>query len=241
LIMIIFIIANKEYVQPAFKSIHLVTFMFISIMLTALLQSHALEHLPLIDCLPYKVGNDILKLREVPADATYDQYTYTFTYKKGADEKEFDANDLPDSSWQYVSRNQVLVSKGNGKVPAINDFSLTDAAGNDSTEAVLGQTGEYYLLFIKNMSEGRGLWMNTFRYFYQNVKLKNRKLYLVAGEQEATDSLFNKEGHFNLPVYSCDVTALKTAARCVPTIFLMNGPVVEGKWSWLDMNDAFAQ
>jgi len=184
--------------------------MFGSIMITALLQSHALEHLPLIDCLPYKTGNNILQLRQAPADATYDQYSYTFLYKKGSEEKEFDANALPDSTWQYVTRNQVLVSKGNDKEPAIKDFSLTDAAGNDSTEAILNQKGKYYIFFVKNMLEEASVWAPQFSYLDQNAKLKNRKIYIVTSDRLAVDSFFNIKHHYNLPVYTCDVIAIKT-------------------------------
>jgi uncharacterized membrane protein YphA (DoxX/SURF4 family) len=241
LVLIIFIIINKEYITPAFKSVHLLTLMFGSIMITALLQSHALEHLPLIDCLPYKVGNNILELRKAPADATYDQYSYTFVYKKGSEEKEFDANALPDSSWQYVTRNEILVSKGNDKEPAIKDFSLTDAAGNDSTETILSQKGKYYIFFVKNMLEEASVWAPQFSYLDQNAKLKNRKIYIVTSDRLAVDSFFNIKHHYNLPVYTCDVIAIKTAARCTPTLFLMDGPVILGKWAWLDVADGLQQ
>jgi methylamine utilization protein MauE len=241
LVLVIFILINKKYVEPAFKSAHLLTFMFLSIMITAFLQSRALEHLPLIDCLPYKTGNDILKLRQWPAGATFDQYAYTFTYKKGGEEKEFDANALPDSSWQYVTRNQKLVAKGNGKVPEINDFSLTDASGNDSTEAILTQKDEYYLFFVKDMKEEVGLWAPQFNYLYQNVKLKKRKMYVITGDMPAADSFFNIRNKYNLPIYSCDVTAIKTAARSIPTLFLMDSSVVMGKWAWLDVADGLQQ
>ncbi|MEI9934814.1 MAG: BT_3928 family protein [Ferruginibacter sp.] len=237
LVLIIFIIINKKYIQPVFASVHLVTLILGSAMITALLQSHALEHLPLIDCLPYKQGNNILALRQTPADATFDKYTYSFVYKKGTEQKEFTVNDLPDSTWQFVQQNKILIEKGNDKEPAIKDFSLTDAAGNDSTEAVLGQKGEYYLFFLKDIVNDKNNWEGQFSYLSQNVKLKNRKIYIVTADREHVDSFFNIKNHYNLPVYVCDATAIKTAARCNPTLFLMNGPVVEGKWSWLDIQD----
>jgi uncharacterized membrane protein YphA (DoxX/SURF4 family) len=241
LILIIFIFINKQYIEPAFKSVHLLTCMLGAIMITSLLQSHALEHLPLIDCLPYKIGNNILQLREAPADATYDQYSYSFVYKKGSEEKEFDANALPDSTWQYVTRNEKLLSKGNDKEPAIKDFSLTDAAGNDSTEAILGQKGKYYLFFVKNMLEQARVWVPQFRYLYQNIKLKGRKIYVVTADRLAVDSFFNIKQNYHLPIYNSDVTAIKTAARSTPTLFLMDGPVIQGKWAWLDIGDGLQQ
>jgi uncharacterized membrane protein YphA (DoxX/SURF4 family) len=241
LLLVILIFLKREYVKPVFKNVHLIGTMFISIMVTSLLQSHALEHLPLIDCLPYKVGNNILELRKMPADATFDKFAYSFVYKKGIEEKTFGVNSLPDSTWQFVQQNQTLIEKGNGKEPAINDFSLTDFSGNDSTEAILGQNGKYYLFFLKNMGEDKNHWSTQFTYLWQNVKLKNRKLYVVTADKENVDSFFNIKNHFNVPIFICDATAIKTAARCVPTLFLMNGPIVVGKWSWLDINEGLQQ
>ena len=237
LALVLLIFFNRKYIVPAFKTVHLVGLMFLSIMLTAYLQSRALEHLPLIDCLPYKKGNNILELRKMPADATFDKFTYSFVYKKGNEQKEFTVNNLPDSTWQFVEQKQKLIEKGNGKLPLINDFSLTDANGNDSTEAILGQKGEYYLFFLKTMAEDNNNWTPQFNYLWQNVQLKKRKLYVVTADKDAVDSFFNIKNHYNVPVFVCDVIAIKTAARCVPTLFLMNGPVVEGKWSWLDINE----
>jgi hypothetical protein len=39
-------------------------------------------------------------------------------------------------------------------------------------------------------------------------------------------------------VLTCDATAVKTAARANPTLFLMKGPVVQGKWGWADIDKA---
>ena len=35
---------------------------------------------------------------------------------------------------------------------------------------------------------------------------------------------------------TCDATAIKTAARANPTLYVMNGPVVQEKYSWADLD-----
>ena len=87
------------------------------------LQFYVLKHLPVKDCLPYKIGNNILELRKTPADATYDKFFYSYIYKKNSEEKEFGMDKLPDSTWTFVKQaNKKLLEKGNGKVALINDF-----------------------------------------------------------------------------------------------------------------------
>ena len=38
-------------------------------------------------------------------------------------------------------------------------------------------------------------------------------------------------------VLTCDGTAIKTAARVIPTIFKMKGPVIQGKWAGADFDE----
>jgi len=238
LVLIIFLLIKRKYIMPVIKSIHLVTIVLLSVILTVLLQSNALEHLPIKDCLPYKIGNNLLELRKMPADATFDKFNYSFTYKKGNEEKEFTTDNLPDSTWQFVAQNKMLIEKGNDKLPAINDFSLTSMNGNDSTEAILGQNGEYYLYFIKSFDEAAVNWQYGFMQLQAKAKQQGRNIYVVTADTEKIFDFFNKKNNFNVTVFTCDATAIKTAARCVPTIFFMKGPVVLGKWSWEDIDEA---
>jgi hypothetical protein len=39
-------------------------------------------------------------------------------------------------------------------------------------------------------------------------------------------------------VLKCDGTAIKTAARANPTLYLLKGGTVAGKWSYADFSDA---
>ena len=238
LILIIFLLFQRKYILPVVKSVHLVGIFFLSIISVSFLQANALEHLPIIDCLPFKKGNNILELREMPADATFDKFDYSFVYQKNGQQKEFTVSNLPDSSWQFVEQKKVLIEKGNGKLPLINDFSLTGLSGADSTEAVLSQKGEYYLFFIKTMGEANVGWQFQFDLLWRKAKLQNRSVYIVTAETDSAQRYFNEVNKYNVPVYTTDATAIKTAARCTPTLFLMNGPVVEGKWGWEDIGDA---
>jgi hypothetical protein len=190
--------------------------------------------LPLVDCLPYKKGNNILELRKMPADAVPDKYTYAFVYEKSGEKKDFAADKLPDSTWKFVDRKQTLIEKGKNNVPVINDFSLTDSSGADVTETVMNQP-EYYLLFLKELDKVDTQWLNYFKKLVADKKGKT-PVYIVTSSREAADEFFNKFNMLELPVYTCDVTAIKTAARTDPTLYKMKGPVVMGKYGWADID-----
>ena len=175
----------------------------------------------------------------MPADAVADKFDYKFIYQKKGEKKTFTADKLPDSTWSYVDRQQILVQKGKNNVPLINDFSLTDSAGADVTETLLSPNRFYYLFFLKDMEGGTARWSTAFVDFWQKAKQQNRPVYIVTSNRAAINDFFNVMNNYQLPVYTCDATAIKTAARANPTLFLMKGPVVQGKWGWADIDKAF--
>lgn len=237
-ILIIVILIGQKHIKPILKNWMLHLKMTGAVLVTVWLQFYVQKHLPLKDCLPYKAGNNILELRKTPKDATYDKFFYTYIYKKGGTEKEFGMDQLPDSTWEYVKEgSKKLVEKGNGKTALINDFSLTTQSGNDTTEALLNTQGEYYLLFIKDKYPGDEEWSATIAYMMNRDR--NIPHYVVSSQPEAVDALFNKgREKANVPVLTCDGTAIKTAARSNPTLYKMKGPVIQKKYGWDDLQKA---
>ncbi len=237
LLMIIFLIRKGKYIEPVFKSAIPFTIVLASVIATCLLQMYVIEHLPVFDCLPYKKGNNILELRKMPADAVPDKYEYSFVYEKDNVKKEFKATALPDSTWKFVDRKQTLVEKGKNNVPLINDFSLSDAEGADSTETILNKE-HYYLFFVRDMKEAKSdRWRNVFTDVVKKLKSQNIPVYIVTADTKNANNFFNVISSYNFPVYTTDGIAIKTAARANPTLFEMKGPVVQAKYSWADLDE----
>ena len=240
LLLIIFLLLKQQYIESFGKEPLPLILVLVSIMAVAMLQMHVLEHLPLTDCLPYKKGNDLLQLRKMPANAIPDKFDYVFVYQKNGEKKEFGADKLPDSTWTYADRKQILVKKGANNVPKISDFSLTDSAGVDVTETVMGQSSDYYLFFVKELDDASVKWSTGFAKLWQKAKEQKRPLYIVTADKDKATVFFNKTNHYEVSILTCDATAIKTAARANPTLFLMKGPVVQDKWSWADIKEAIA-
>ncbi len=238
LLLIIFIAIGRKYVLPLFKGFAGTLFILFSIGAVLFLQFYVLKHLPLKDCLPYKKGNDILELRKMPDGAIPDEYAYVFVYEKNGAKKDFTTDQLPDSTWKFIDRKQTLIKKGENNIPAINDFSLSDSAGVNVTETVLSQTGNYYLFFLQNMSDGNNRWSASFAELWKKAVMQNRPVYIITSDKENVNHFFNELNHYNIPVLTSDATAIKTAARANPTLFVMKGPVVQNKYSWADIDKA---
>ena len=228
LILVLLILVGTKYIKPIFSNGVNVSLFLILLFGVLGLQWYVLQHLPVKDCLPFKIGNNILELRKMPKDAIPDKFDYSFVYKKNGESKEFAVAALPDSTWEFVDRKQILTEKGKNNVPLINDFILKTENENDTTEAILNQQGEYYLVIAKDFNKEKDSWYADFKLFYAKSILP---VYLVTSDPAAAKNILAIP---NLIILTCDATALKTAARVNPTLFLMKGPVVKNKKALID-------
>lgn len=236
-VLVLILFFGKKYITPLFTPAINILLLIISIFLVLFYQWYVMRHLPTVDCLPFKKGGNILKLREMPATAIPDKKEYSFIYEKDGKKQTFSIKDLPDSSWHFVSREDIIISKGKNNEPPIKDFNLTTLSGTDTTTAVLSLDASYYLFFVKGF-RNTDYWFDAFTNIYQHAKQTNRALYIVTTQPEKADSFFNARNNYHVSVFSLDATAFKTAARTNPELYLMKGPVIIDKWGWADLKQA---
>ena len=237
LVLILVIFFGIKHIVPVLTTAFNFLILLFSCVLVLGFQWYVMRHLPVVDCLPFKKGNNILKLRKMPANAIPDKKDYKFIYQKEGKKHEFTIKDLPDSTWEFVSREDFIVKKGENNEPPIKDFYLTSLSGNDSTEAVLMIDAVYYLFFVKDVSM-TDQWLSNFTSLYNLAKRNNRALYIISPQAPQANHFFNEINNFGLPVFSLDATSYKTAARTSPELYLLKGPVVINKWGRADLKDA---
>lgn len=230
LLIFILVIANKM-ITPSLKPFFPVSILVITVGLTFFLQWYVLQHLPFVDCLPFKKGKNIIAQMKMPEGATLDSFSIQFVYQKNGKQLQFDQEHFPadfDSTYLYIDRKDQLVKPGNGLKPAIVDFSLLTLNQTDTTEAIFQQAGEYLLVFIQDAVDINKS-QNKILKILAGVKKKSIPIYLVSAEASKI-----KEAFPAYTVLSCDATVIKTAARVKPTFFLMKGATIMDKRSYLD-------
>ncbi|MSP07030.1 MAG: DoxX family protein [Chitinophagaceae bacterium] len=204
-----------------------VSILLITTFLVGYGQKQALTHLPLIDCLSYKQGNDINEKMKIPDGAVSDSVTIMMEFEKEGKKYFFDANNFPtdfDSTYVYIDRKELVVSKGNGLKAGIGDFTLTTLSGLDTTQKIFKTPIPYVLVFA-------GYVDSSIPWNEMIVKLreKYKLIYIVTADKAgAIQSLPG------LNVLIGDITMIKTAARVWPTIFVMNGSTIMQKITYQD-------
>jgi len=231
LLLIIVLFIQSRKVHAALKPAGSFVLLLLTVAGTLWMQFYVLKHLPFVDCLPYKKGNNLVEQMSIPKGAVADSFVITFKYKKDGKVIEFDNDHMPedlDSTYEYVDRYDKLVRKGNA-TPKIVDFSLQTLGGNDTTVAILNQPNQYVLLFVKEVPKDNAWKEKMNEQLWRKITEKHIPLFIVTADVSNLPA-FDQ----GITVLRCDATVVKTAARVNPTYILMQQANVLQKYSYAD-------
>lgn len=243
LVLVIILLIFRKLIQPLFSRWPNTLLMGAGLVAALVIQCYALQHLPFVDCLPYKVGNNIWEKMQTPPGATPDQYETVITYEKDGKQIEISQDAfLADSTlWNMniIDTKSKLIKKGNA-TPVITDFAITDYDGNDYTEALLNEPGYNFLLFIRDVDEAK---LKNIEHIQKLIARAYQGetvgfFILSSSSPEQTESFKSK---YKLPAdaFQLDGTVSKTALRSNPGLMLIKGGTIMGKWSPRDFPKDF--
>ncbi len=196
-----------------------------------------LKHLPVHDCLAYRVGNNLWKEMQPGADYKEPEFETIMVYEKNGVKKSFTLKDYPwqDSTWKFVSSESKLVKEGIGLPKIPHDFSFTDSAGADQTQAILTAKGYVFLWFVRKPAELKMDNMDKLRNMMNKAATMHIPFYLLCSAGfDLAGPYRQKWGVADIPMMTLDFTVSKTAMRTDPGLMLMKDGVVMKKWSYLD-------
>lgn len=237
LALILFLFVTQRRIKPLLPQAASISILVLATVLLVAFQWHVLIHLPAVDCLPYRAGTNMPEKMKAPPGSIPDSTVITMIYNKNGRQVEIVGNNFPadfDDSYKFVSRYDKLMRKGNAE-PAIKDFVLTTEAGTDTTQAVLEEDGFKLFLFAKQLDEYPVPWVKEFSLIYTMAKAKHIPLYFITGNYDNVVDWTRKAGISDgVSILKCDATAIKTAARANPTLYLLKKGTILQKWSYAD-------
>ena len=237
-VLIVFLFWNRNWIKPLFSGNVTTLSMFAVILLSLGFQWYTLNYLPIMDCLPFKKGNNISEKMKIPANAIPDSFAIRFVYEKGGKQFEFTPSELPNdlATYKFVSRADKLIRKGNAE-PAIKGFALSGITDEDSTQIVLSQPYAI-LLFCENFSVLVSNWERSFSKLYASAMAKNIPAYIVTTQPGEASTALSKTSFAGIQIFKCDNTAVRTAARTNPCLYLLKQGTIVNKWSYKKMDAA---
>lgn len=204
------------------------------------------NHLPIIDFRPYSEGTHIPSKMIIPEGAPQPVYETILVYSKNGQEKEFTLDNLPDSTWNWVSTENI--KKEEGYQPPIHDFSISTLNGVDLTDNVLQNDGFTLLVIAYDMQKTHTRHIQELNALYEASRSMSECQFMVLTSSLAeTIADFNRQNNTQLPCFNTDEITLKTIIRSNPGLLLLKNGVIVKKWhhndlpSWQDLEHNYLQ
>ena len=187
-----------------------------------------------MDFRPYKIGNHIPTLMEIPEGAEPDVYETTLIYAKDGVEQEFTLENYPkgDPEWTFVDQRSVLVKKGY-EAP-IHDFEIITMDFENITYDILESEWPVELIIMYDLQKADRKQLDKVKQMVERSQYTfDSFLYILTGSGEdeimelAQELGWDEEMVTNVFCYTDPVT-LKTIVRANPGMFVVqNGTIIE--------------
>jgi len=225
--IIIFVNRNKYEVQ--WKNINQWITISIPFIFSVSLSLYCYFNLPLLDFRPYTIGTHIPEKMIIPEDAPKAEYETVLLYEKNGKVKEFTLDNLPDSTWQWVETQNILINEG--YVPPIHDFTIQTPNGNDITDVVLNDPKFTFLMISYNLSQTSTKNIDKINNLARYCKKSGKCNFIcLTASVESVINDFKEKTDAPYMFYTTDEITLKTIVRANPGIVLLKEGTILGKW-----------
>lgn len=248
LVLVLILFVCKKQILPLFKRYINTSIMILTLFGSLFVQWYALQHLPFVDCLAYKTGNNIWEKMQVPPGSKPDVFQTTYTLQhtgsgesqKMSDQEYIESGIWQDSLWEIVGDpEQVLIEKGNA-TPAIQDFHISDYEnGDDYTEALLKEPGYNFLFFLRDPATANTRKIDKLAKLAEKCNKNNVGFFVLSSGSKAATEAFLQQHGIPADYFVLDGTVSKTAMRSNPGLMLIKAGTIKGKWSFRDYPSGF--
>ncbi|MEL1240675.1 BT_3928 family protein [Flavobacterium flavipallidum] len=233
-ILILYI--NQKRIKPLFNNNSFQNaIVYLSLAISIFIAYLVLNHLPIIDFRPYKVGNNIQKGMRIPQGAPTPVVEMVFIYKVNGALKEFTEKDLmnlPEGA-EFVDRKDKIISQG--YIPPIHDFTMTKDDSDYKDELLLEPKLLMIVTYDLTLSKEEG--MIKLASLYNEASVKGYKVVGMTNSSKAEIEKAQKKYNLKFDFYSCDAIALKTIERANPSIVILNKGTIKQKVHYNDIKD----
>lgn len=232
LILILLLFFGRKYIKPlASPRIGLIGTV-IALAACILFADHVLNHLPVIDFRPYKVGANIEEGMIIPEGAPKPIYEYSWKFDVDGSEKVIVTNgDYPSVDGEFISVDTKEIQKG--YEPPIHDFTI-EKGGEDYAEAMLAED-RLIMVIAYDLRKASPEGMEKLKGVTDKAIADGYKVIGMSASDEKLTLPAQKEYGLDFEFYFTDATTLKTIVRSNPGILKLHRGTIQQK---LHFNDA---
>jgi uncharacterized membrane protein YphA (DoxX/SURF4 family) len=215
----IMLVCFRRNVHQTWQTWVEVVFVACALVFVLCFMTWTLLHLPIKDFRPYKIGNNIPELMEIPEGAPADEYEIALIYAKDGVEQTFTLQNYPkgDSTWTFVDQQSKLIKKG--YEPPIHDFELLTMDFEDITYDILESEEPVTLVIMYDLAKTDRKQFPKLKALYE----KSSPIFFVTGSGSNDIYAFGVElgltqAQIENTFCTCDPVTLKTIVRANPGV-----------------------
>ena len=236
LTLVIVLLLCRKAIPQTFQTWAEGTIIGVALLCGGAIMGYSYTHLPPLDFRPYKIGNHIPTLMEIPEGAEPDRYETTLIYAKDGIEQEFTLANYPkgDSTWTFVDQKSVLIQKG--YEPPIHDFEIMTMDFDDITYDILESEKPVTLVTMYDLKKTDRKQMEKVLRLYAACKDRGEWCFFLSGSGEDDIYAFAEEigmdeEEAQRAFCTIDPVTLKTIVRANPGVFVVQDGTVIDKYN----------
>jgi uncharacterized membrane protein YphA (DoxX/SURF4 family) len=194
--------------------------------------------LPVLDFLPYKVGNHIQDFIEIPKGEQGDVFSVIYTLKNAKTGEIKTINDqdyiktkiYENPDWVYQKASEPVLIHSGYQAPA-RDFKVADSLGKDITQSLLADSTYTLWVVEYDLNKTPGDLQKSILNLSRALDKKGIKTLGLTSVTVSDSRKLIKPYALDFPFYFCDAVPLKSMVRSNPGLVLIHSGTVIAKWS----------
>ncbi|MCX2720563.1 BT_3928 family protein [Lentiprolixibacter aurantiacus] len=233
LVLILVLMAGARHIKPLFSGKWNMGLTVLSLALCIGYANHVLNHLPVIDFRPYKIGANIQEGMSVPDDAPKAIFEYAWKFAVGGEEKVIVTNgEYPSVDGEFIGVETTEIQKG--YEPPIHDFTI-EQNGVDKAEQLLNEKG-LVMVVAYDLAKSE---LQAFEKIKTQAEEARGKGYRVIGMSASSDeqsAALRERYNLDFEFYFTDETTLKTIVRSNPGVLVLDKGTILQKVHYNDLD-----
>ncbi len=240
LAMIVYLFIHRHRIAPVTTSGKGGPFVFAAVTILSLAFTlYTYYALPIVDFLPYKIGNNVPALMKIPPGEKGDEYEMLYQLKNKKTGESKSMNDKvymksgiwEDDNWEIVGTPEQRLLKKGFEVK-IKDLNISDASGTDYTKELI--ENPYYNLVVvaydlRHTNAAAVGKINALA--LKAAEEFNVRTVMLTSNSAQDAQQFSEDNKLFIEVFYADAVPLKSMVRSNPGLMLFKNGVVVAKWS----------
>ncbi len=234
LVLILILFTWSRYITPILKPAPRVYVVLFFLLACGLFGNYVLNHLPVVDFRPYKIGANIREGMTIPQGAPKPIFDYAWTFRVNGEDKTIVTHgDYPSVDGEFLGVETSEIQEG--YIPPIHDFTI-EREGQDYADVLLSEQN-LVMVIAYDLAQTHEEAFPELKNVTDRAMDKGYRVIGMSASDEAFASGLVQKYKLNFPFYFTDQTTLKTIVRSNPGVLVLHKGTIAQKVHYNDLEE----